>query len=137
MVTDPTARKMVSYLLVRGGLHVVAYAKALEVLTGVNVTKLIPTPELSNRAFPETREFEAKGLYRKLYTFSQDDFQQAGIIWNGNHPEDGSPLEVVFGATEGFPAPDLEEEPQLNSPGADGIDPELFKDIAAKLGIKI
>lgn len=71
MVTDPTAREMVSYLLVRGGLHVVAYAKALEHLTGVNVTKLIPTPELSNKAFPETRKFEENGLHRTLYTFSE------------------------------------------------------------------
>ncbi|MEJ5964186.1 manganese catalase family protein [Pedobacter immunditicola] len=137
MVTDPTAREMVSYLLVRGGLHVVAYAKAIELLTGVNVTKLIPIPELSNKAFPETRKYEENGLHRKLYTFSQDDYRQAGIIWNGSHPEDGSELEVVFGAIEGAPAPDLEEEPQLNSPGADGIDLEMFKDIAAKLGVKI
>ena len=136
-VTDPTAREMVGFLLVRGGLHVVAYARALEHLTGVNVTKLVPTPELSNKAFPETRKYEENGVHRKLYTFSQDDYQQAGLIWNGPHPEDGQPLEVVFGAPEGFPAPDLEEEPQLNAPGADEFDPEMFKDIAAKLGIKI
>ena len=30
MVSDPTARAMVGYLLVRGGVHIVAYAKALE-----------------------------------------------------------------------------------------------------------
>jgi Mn-containing catalase len=137
MTTDPTAREMVSYLLVRGGLHVVAYAKALEYLTGVNVTKLIPTPELSNKAFPETRKFEENGLHRKLYTFSQDDYQSAGIIWNGSHPEDGSPLEVVFGAPEGVPVPELEEEPQLNSPGAEDFDMDMYKDIAKKLGIKI
>ncbi|WP_255723532.1 hypothetical protein [Dyadobacter fanqingshengii] len=29
----------------------------------------------------------------------------------------------------GYPMPDLEEEPQLNSPGEDGIDPEMFADI--------
>ncbi len=137
MVTDPTAREMVSYLLVRGGLHVVAYARALEYLTGVNVTKLVPTPELSNKAFPETQKFEKQGLHLKLYTYSQDDFQQAGLIWNGNHPEDGQPLEVVFGAPDGFTPPDLEEEPQFTAPGADDYDPDMFKDIAAKLGIKI
>lgn len=137
MVTDPTARKMVSYLLVRGGLHVVAYAKALETLTGVNVTKLIPTPELSNKAFPETQEFEGIGLHRKLYTFSQEDYQTAGIIWNGKHPEDGSDLEVVFGSPEGYAPPDLDEEPQLNAPGADDFDIEMFADIAKKMGIKL
>ncbi len=137
MVTDPTAREMVGYLLVRGGVHVVAYARALEVLTGVEVTKLVPVPDLSNKAFKETHKYEATGLHRKLYTFSQDDYKQAALIFNGPHPEDGKPLEVIFGAPEGFPAPDLEEEPQLNAPGADGIDPEMFKDIAKKLGIKI
>ncbi len=32
MVDNPTARAMVGYLLVRGGVHIVAYAKALEKL---------------------------------------------------------------------------------------------------------
>lgn len=137
MVTDPTAREMVGYLLVRGGVHIVAYARALEHLTGVEVTKLVPVPDLSNKAFPETRKYEANGLHRTLYTFSQNDYQQAGIIFNGPHPEDGQPLEVIFGSPAGVAAPDLDEEPQLNSPGADHIDPQMFSDIAKKLGIKI
>ncbi len=135
MVSDPTAREMVGYLLVRGGMHVVAYARALEHLTGVEVTKLVPVPELSNKAFPETRKYEESGLHRKLYTFSKDDYQKAGMIFNGNHPEDGQPLEVVFGGMEGYPIPDLEEEPQLNAPGADDIDPQMFNDVAKKMGI--
>ncbi|MFC5408339.1 manganese catalase family protein [Larkinella bovis] len=137
MVDDPTAREMVGYLLVRGGLHVVAYAKALEKLTGVAVTKLLPIPDLSNDAFPETKKFMANKEHLKLYTFSQEDYRQAGLIWNGPHPEDGQEVEVVFGHPEGFPAPDLDEEPQLNAPGADDIDPEMFADIAKKLGIKL
>lgn len=137
MVTDPTAREMVGYLLVRGGVHVVAYARALERLTGVEVTKLVPVPDLSNKAFPETRKYEENGLHRRLYTFSKEDYQKAGLVFNGNHPEDGMPLEVVFGAPEGVPVPDLDEEPQLNAPGAEDIDPEMFKDIAKKMGIKV
>src|ERR1051325_9293708 len=62
MVTDPTARAMVGYLLVRGGVHIVAYARALEHLTGVDVKKLLPIPDLSNKAFPEARTHEKKGL---------------------------------------------------------------------------
>lgn len=136
-VTDPCAREMIGYLLVRGGLHVVAYARALEQLTGVAVTKLVPTPELSNKAFPETRKWESQNSHLKLYTYSQNDYQQAGLVWNGKHPEDGQPLEVVFGQPEGFTPPELPEEPQLNSPGADDVDPDMFKDIAKKLGIKL
>ncbi|MGI4020739.1 MAG: manganese catalase family protein [Janthinobacterium lividum] len=136
-VTDPCAREMIGYLLVRGGLHVVAYARALEQLTGVAVTKLVPTPELSNKAFPETRKWESQNSHLKLYTYSQNDYQQAGLVWNGAHPEDGQPLEVVFGQPEGFTPPELPEEPQLSSPGADDIDPDMFSDIAKKLGIKM
>ena len=76
-------------------------------------------------------------MHLKLFTFSQDDYRQAGLIFNGNHPEDGQPLEVVFGAPEGFRPPDLEEEPQLNSPGAEDFDPQMFKDVAKKMGIKV
>jgi Mn-containing catalase len=137
MVSDPTARTMIGYLLVRGGLHVVAYAKALEKLTGVEVTKLLPIPNLSNNAFPEAKKFMENNLHLKLYTFSKDDYQTAGLIWNGTHPDDGQEVEVVFGSPEGFPAPDLEEEPQLNAPGDDEIDPEMFTDMAKKMGIKL
>ena len=137
MVDDPTARTMVGYLLVRGGIHVVAYAKALELLTGVQVTKLLPIPDLSNDAFPEAKKFMDDKMHLKLYSFSQDDYQQAGIIWNGNHPETGEPLEFIQGAIPGHTPPDLEEEPQLNAPGADDIDPQMFADMAKKLGIKM
>ena len=136
MVDDPTAREMVGYLLVRGGVHAVAYAKALEAYTGVEVTKLLPIPDMSNEAFPEAKKFMEQGMHRKLYTFSQDDYRQAGIIWNGNHPEDGKPLEFIHGAMEGVPAPDLEPEPQLNAPGGEDFDPQMFSDIAKKMGIK-
>ena len=53
MVDDPVAREMVGFLLVRGGMHIVAYAKALERLSGVAVGKLLPIPDISNKRFPE------------------------------------------------------------------------------------
>lgn len=137
MVTDPTARKMVGYLLVRGGVHVVAYARALEKLTGVAVTKLLPIPDLSNDKFPEAKKFMEEKMHLKLYTFSEKDYKQAGMIWDGTHPEDGQPLEFIQGGMEGFPMPDLEEEPQLNSPGEEEYDPQMFMDMAKKMGIKL
>ncbi len=135
MVDDPTARTMVGYLLVRGGVHVVAYARALEKLTGVQVTKLLPIPDLSNDPFPEARKFMDNKLHLKLYSFSQDDYKQAGLIWNGPHPEDGQPLEFIHGAIPGHTPPDLEEEPQLNAPGGEDFDPQMFADMAKKMGI--
>lgn len=136
MVDDPCARQMLGYLLVRGGVHALAYAKALEAFTGVEVTKLLPIPDMGNDAYPESQPFMKNGMHRKLYTFSQEDYQQAGLIWNGKHPDDNEPLELIKGAMEGFPCPDLEEEPQLNSPGGDDFDPQKFEDLAKMMGIK-
>ena len=42
---------------------------------------------------------------------------------------------MIQGAKTGVPYPILEEEPQLNSPGDDNFDPEMFGDMAKKLGL--
>jgi Mn-containing catalase len=132
-VDDPTAREMVGYLLVRGGVHIVAYAKALEKLTGVEVGKLLPIPEISNKRFPEAHKHEKKGLHQILFRFSPDDYREMSQIWNGVHPEDGSPLRVEDGPPEGFDPPELPPEPQLTAPLGPDIDSEMFKDVAKKL----
>jgi Mn-containing catalase len=131
MVENPTARAMVGYLLVRGGVHIVAYAKALEKLSGVDVGKLLPIPDVINKKFPEARIHEEKGLHRILYQFSPNDYTRAGEVWNGPHPEDGHPLEFHQHIPEGFPVPDLEEEPHLSSPGAP--DDEMIAEYAKRL----
>jgi len=133
MVDDPVAREMVGYLLVRGGVHIVAYAKALQKLTGVDVGKLLPIPDISNKQFPEARKHEEKGLHRILYRYSPDDYKEIVQIWNGTHPEDGSELQVQDGPPEGFTPPNLPEEPQLTAPLGPDFDQELFQDVAKKL----
>ena len=130
MVDDPVARKMVGYLLVRGGVHVVAYAKALEKLSGVEVGKLLPIPDLSNKHFDEAKKFEDIGLHTVMFRYSLDDYKELAGIWNGPHPEDGQPLTVADGPPEGFDPPYLPEEPQLNAPG---VDMEMMYDISKKL----
>ncbi len=131
MVEDPTARAMMGYLLVRGGVHVVAYARALEHLTGADLGKLFPIPDISNKQFPEARKLEdEQGLHRIMYRWSLDDYQRVGEVWNGNHPEDGSELIVADTIPEGFPPPDLEEEPELTAPG---VDPEFLAEAAKRL----
>lgn len=136
MVDDPTAREMLGYLLVRGGVHALAYAKALQAFTGVEVTKLLPIPDMGNEAFPEAVKYMKQGMHRKLYSFSQEDYMQAGLIWNGVHPDDNESLEFIQGAMPGVAPPDLEEEPQINSPGGDDFNPQMFEDLAKKMGIK-
>ncbi len=116
MTDNPVAREMIGYLLVRGGVHVVAYAKALEIATGVDITKLVPIPSLENKAFETTRKFEAEGVHRKLYTFSATDYKDVAMIWKGNHPGDGGKLEVIQGTPPGGPMPDLENVPEEFAP---------------------
>jgi Mn-containing catalase len=130
MVDDPAARQTVGYLLVRGGVHVVAYARALEVLTGADLSKLFPIPDLSNKKFPEARKLEEQGLHRIMFRWSPTDFTQLAEVWKGPHPEDGSPLVVEDAIPQGYPPPDLEEEPQLTSPG---IDPDFLREAAKRV----
>jgi Mn-containing catalase len=134
MVDDPVARQMVGYLLVRGGVHIVAYAKAIEALSGVDVGKLLPIPDISNKKFPEARKHEERGLHQILYRFSKDDYKEIAQIWKGPHPEDGSPLRVVDGPPEGGAMPNHPVEPQLTAPlGEDAMDPGMLKELAGRI----
>jgi Mn-containing catalase len=117
MTDNPLARALSGYLLVRGGVHQVAYAKALEKLTGVEVSKMLNIPRISNESIPEARRFHEGALHRTLYRFSPDDYRDVDKIWNGRHPEDGGELRVVDGPPEGAPAPPLPDEPGVYAPG--------------------
>ncbi|MGJ9457262.1 manganese catalase family protein [Oceanobacillus sp. CF4.6] len=130
MTDHPTAREMIGYLLVRGGTHIVAYAKALEVATGVDMTKMLPVPSLDNRVFDTARKYEAEGAHTRLYTFSEKDYRDIDKIWKGTHPESGEPLEVVIGAPQGEPVPDYEDIPEEYAPG---VSHEDFMEIAKRL----
>ncbi|HWM92040.1 MAG TPA: manganese catalase family protein, partial [Thermoanaerobaculia bacterium] len=83
MVDDPTAREMVGFLLVRGGVHIVAYARALEILTGADLSKLFPVPDISNKKFPEAKKWEDKGLHRIMFQWSPNDYKRVGEVWRG------------------------------------------------------
>lgn len=49
----PIARAMLGYLFVRGGVHALAYGKALEDLTGVQVCNMLPIPNIPDADFKE------------------------------------------------------------------------------------
>jgi len=87
MTKNPAARMMLGYLFVRGGVHAMAYARALETLTGVQMAKMLPIPNIANKIFPEARKFMESGLHLKLYRFSPDDFREAEAFWTGEAPE--------------------------------------------------
>jgi len=130
MTKDPCARHMLGYLFVRGGVHALAYAKALETLTGVQMSQMLPIPRIANKMFPEAAKFEAEGSHRKLYRLSPNDYREAGAIWQGNHPDDGQPLEFIDGPPDGGRMPDLANISEAFAPEYKAE--EIF-DIAAKL----
>jgi Mn-containing catalase len=87
MTTNQAARTMLGYLFVRGGVHALAYARALETLTGVEMSKMLPIPNIGNAMFPEARRFMEGGLHLKLYRFSPEDYQESASIWTGTAPK--------------------------------------------------
>ena len=117
MTDNPIARAMVGYLLVRGGVHQVAYAKALEELTGVEVGKMLNIPNISNNEIPEAKKYHDQGIHQILYRFSPEDYRDIDKIWKGTHPEDGKPLTVQDGPPAGHPVNPLADEPQVFAPG--------------------
>jgi Mn-containing catalase len=131
MVEHPAARALTGYLLVRGGVHQVAYARALERLTGADLMKLFPSPRIPTDKIPECRPHLDRGEHLKLYRFSPDDFREISAVFNGPHPETGEDL-VVAEETHpaGAPAHDLPPQEAVFAPGPD---PEEISQIAAKL----
>src|SRR5215212_309596 len=107
MCDHPAARALTGYLLVRGGVHQVAYARALENLTGTNMAKLFPCPRIPTAKIPECQPHIEKVEHLKLYRFSPDDFKEIVAVFNGNHPETGEPLVVEDEMPQGFPPMDL------------------------------
>lgn len=135
MTSDPTVRELTGFLLVRGSTHVIAFAKALEKLSGVDVSKLFPIPDLSNHQFPECRKYIEQGLYNTMYRFSPTDYKRIGEIWTGKHP-DGAPDLVVSDGPMPTLAdpPQLPAEPQLASPVAPGdVERGFVQEVAHRL----
>jgi len=130
MTDNPVAREMVGYLIVRGGVHQEAYAKALSDLSGVDVTKLLPVPEIDSDKFPHARKFMDQGFHRFLYRFSPDDYKEIKEIWNGISAIDGSEREVKDGPPEGGEVPDLTPIPPMYAPN---IDPADVEELAKRL----
>jgi Mn-containing catalase len=82
-LTDPTGREVCGYLLVRGGVHAHAYALALEKITGVDIKKMLPTPNINLDKIPESKKYLDEGSHRRLYRFSADDYKEMAGIWQG------------------------------------------------------
>jgi Mn-containing catalase len=130
-VDHPAARALTGYLLVRGGVHQVAYARALENLTGADMQKLFPSPRIPTDKIPECKPHIKRGEHLKLYRWSPDDFHELAAVFNGPHPETGEELEVAEELhPEGALAYDLPEQPAVFAPGPEAGE---IEEIAQKL----
>ena len=131
-VDHPAARALTGYLLVRGGVHQVAFARALENLTGANMSKLFPSPRIPTEKIPECRPFLKTGEHTKLYRFSPTDYHELAAVWNGNDPETGDPLVVVDTPPPGFKPNDLPAQTAVTAPD---WNPDDIAEISQKLRV--
>ena len=132
MCDHPAARALTGYLLVRGGVHQVAYARAVENLTGANLMKLFPSPRIPTDKIPESQPYIERGEHTKLYRFSPSDYHEISAVFNGPHPETGDQLQVVDEAPEGFAPFDLPAQEGVFAPD---YAPEEIAEIARKLRV--
>ncbi len=133
-LSDPTGREVCGYLLVRGSVHAHAYALALKKLTGVEIEKMLPTPNINLGRIPECQKYLDEGSHRRLYRFSPNDYEEAAGIWGGGEMAlPGDPpgeLEVVDGHPEGGKIPELAGNYGAFTPD---YAPEEMFDIATRL----
>ncbi len=132
MTTNQAARDVIGYLMVRGGVHQAAYAMALRKITGVEITKMLPTPNIDDSKIPEAKKWQAIGSHRKLYTFSDTDYGDVAGVWSGTADwADNEPLEVITGVPEyAAEGPVVGECRSMFSPD---YAPEEIYEIAAQL----
>jgi len=137
-LSDPTGREVCGYLLVRGSVHAHAYALALKNITGVELEKFLPTPNINLAKIPECQKYLAEGSHRRLYTFSPADYKDMAGIWgNGEQALPGDPpgeLTVVDGMPEGGKIHQLTGIPSAFAPD---YAPEEMFEIATKLTKKM
>jgi Mn-containing catalase len=133
-MTEPTGREVCGYLLVRGSVHAHAYALALKKLTGVEIEKMLPTPNIDLSNIPECQKYLNEGSHRRLYRFSPDDYAEAAGVWSNDEVAlPGDPpgqLEVVDGLPEGGKIPNLDGNYGAFAPD---YAPEEIFEIASKL----
>jgi Mn-containing catalase len=129
-VDHPAARALTAYLLVRGGVHQVAYARALELLTGADLTKAFPMPRIPTDKIPECRPLLEQGSHLTLFRFSPDDYREIVAVFKGAHPETGEALRVEDSAPEGYPWPEAPAQKDVFAPD---YAPDEIAEIAQKL----
>ena len=137
-LSDPTGREVCGYLLVRGSVHAHAYALAIQKITGVDIKKMLPTPNIPLSKIPESQKYLDEGSHRRLYTWSPDDYREIAGVWSNDEVAlPGDPpgeLEVVHGMPDGGKIHQLAGVPCAFTPD---YAPEEMFEIATKLTKKV
>ncbi|WP_424138552.1 manganese catalase family protein [Roseomonas chloroacetimidivorans] len=137
-LSDPTGREVCGYLLVRGSVHAHSYALALKKITGVELEKFLPVPNIPLGNIPECQKYLDEGSHRRLYTWSPADYKDIAGIWgNGEQALPTDPpgeLTVVDGMPEGGKIHALTGVPSAFTPD---YAPEEMLEIATKLTKKM
>jgi Mn-containing catalase len=115
-VDHPAARALTGYLLVRGGVHQVAYARALELVTGADLTKTFPMPRIPTTRSPSAAPPPARLAPDALPIQSLRRLPEAAAVFTGAHPETGEQLRVEHPAPEGYPWPEAPAEQDVFAP---------------------
>ena len=133
-LTDPTGREVCGYLLVRGSVHAHAYALALKQITGVEIEKMLPTPNIPLGKIPECQKYLDEGshspplhLQPEGLSVDQRSLGAGEMALPGDPPGE---LEVVDGAPDGGKIHQLSGVPSAFTPD---YAPEEMFEIAAKL----
>jgi Mn-containing catalase len=136
--SNTTGREVCGYLLVRGSVHAHAYGLALKKLTGVELEKMLPVPNIDLSNVKEAQKYLDEGSHRRLYTWGEDTYRAMSGIWgNGETALPGDPpgeLEVVSGMPDGGKIPELKGAAAAFTPE---YQPEEIFEIAAKLTKKL
>ncbi len=137
-LSDPTGREVCGYLLVRGSVHAHSYALALKQLTGVEMEKMLPTPNIDLSKIPESQKYLDEGSHRRLYTWGEETYRDMASIWGqGEKALPGDPpgeLEVVHGAPDGARIDELQG---ASAAFTTDYDPAEIFEMAAKLQKKM
>ncbi len=78
MVDHPAARALTGYLLVRGGVHQVAYARAVENLTGADLIEAVPGAAHPDRQDPRVPAAHRAGRAPEALPLLAERLQRAG-----------------------------------------------------------
>ena len=132
-MTEATGREVCGYLLVRGGVHAHAYALALKNLTGVDIAKMLPVPNIPTDRIPECQKYWMKAHIGGCIASVLRIIVKSGIWGNGEVALPDDPpgeLEVIEGLPDGARISELEGTHSAFTPD---YAPEEMYVIAAKL----